>query len=56
MAPKGRRRDPRLLHNTPEDVFIHICSFLEHPQFVCELLEVLVAAKPVHIHLGVGLM
>ena len=34
-AALARQPDPRLLHGTPEDVFIYLCSFLDHRDFVC---------------------
>ena len=34
-AADSAQPDPRLLHGTPEDAFIYLCSFLEHRDFVC---------------------
>ena len=35
-AEGGPQPDPRLLHGTPEDVFIYLCSFIDHCEFVCQ--------------------
>ena len=36
-AASGPQPDPRLLHDTPEDLFIYLCTFVECRDFVCEL-------------------